>query len=124
MTSYFEITGQVIELLDDSNDVQFALGMVSAKEHREARAENKESLRSLESFSSSRRNASEGKDSLGEHALKMWTHNLRSFADESGRRKITLLKNPYLLTIWGIGQGLEMIGANYDYFIKGESHDW
>ena len=125
MTSYFEIGGEIISVLDDSNDIQFGLGMISAKEHREARAENKEvasGLRSLESSRDAPR--SSNKDSLFTHWLKTGTYNAREFLDLPGKRKIALLTNPRLLIAWGIPKQLETIERNYDYFVKGESHEW
>ena len=124
MTSLIVIGGEIIELLDDSNDIQLALGKVSASEHRKARAENKESVAALKSFSTSRGSATPGRDSFAEHWLKTGTHNIRAFGEESGKRKIGLIKNPILFGIWGIGQSLEVVGMHYDYFVKGESQPW
>ena len=124
MTSYFEIGGQIIEVLDDSNDIQFGLGRVSATEHRAARAENKEVSRAFGSMFESRNASSPGKDSFLEHAWKTGTHNIRAFGELGGKRKIALLKNPHLIAIWGIGQTAEVIGMHYDYFVKGESHPY
>jgi len=125
MTSYFEIGGELISVLDDSNDIQYGLGMISAKEHREARAENKEVASGLRSLESSRyAPRSSEKDSLFTHWIKTGTYNIREFAELPGKRKISLLTNPRLLAAWGIPKQLEIIEMNYDYFVKGESREW
>ncbi|MDB4451373.1 hypothetical protein N9121_03370, partial [Pseudomonadales bacterium] len=64
------------------------------------------------------------KDSLFTHWLKTGTYNAREFIDLSGKRKISLLTNPRLLAIWGVTKHAETIERNYDYFVKGESHEW
>jgi len=115
MTSYFEIAGEIIECHDVVTSPEFktfvkevAVPLSSAA--REARARAKTSV-------------SSDKDSLFVHWLKTSTVPLRKMGPSMLITKGSI-KNPYVFAAQGIGVISTVPGMHYDYFVKGESHDW
>jgi len=122
MTSYFEIGGHIIECdIDDLGSTS----LLSSKTKVPA-AKRPERGRSFARGQSSTMTQTE-KDSLGIHALKMWTYSIRSGYDlvtEKPESILGFVKDPRTLGVLGIQWGLDSVELNYRYFVKGESSDW
>jgi len=120
--NYFEIGGHIIECdIDDLGSTS----VLSSKTKLPA-AKRPERGRSFAKDQSSLMTQAE-KDSLGIHALKMWSYPLRSGYDlvtEKPESILGLVKDPRTLGVFGIQWGLDQIELNYRYFVKGESSDW
>ena len=117
MTSYFEIAGEIIEWHDVLTSPEFktfvkdvAVPLSSAA--IEARSDAKTSVLSADK-----------KDSLFVHWVKTSSVPLRKLAPGfmigSGS-----IKNPYVFAAQGIAVISTVPGMHYDYFVKGESHEW
>lgn len=120
MTSFFEIGGEIIELIDIAQSPELrefvtvavipVLGLASeaAMIHHGSKTETQDE-----------------KDSFAEHYVKMATLPARKLGLQIGVDLLTgRALNPYLLAARGIGIGILQVQYNYDYFIKGESHEW
>jgi hypothetical protein len=122
LKSYYEIGGHIIEC-DIDNLANTSL--LSSKTKVPA-AKRPERGRSFARGQSSTMTQTE-KDSLGIHALKMWSYSLRSGYDlltEKPETALGFFKDPRTLGVFGIQWGLDQIELNYDYFVKGESSPW
>jgi len=115
MTSYFEIAGEIIECHDVVTSPEFktfvkevAVPLSSAAIEARARAQTP---------------VSREKDSLFVHWLKTSTVPLRKMGPSMLITKGSI-KNPYVFAAQGIGVISTVPGMHYDYFVKGESHDW
>jgi hypothetical protein len=122
MKSYFEIGGHIIECdIDDLGNTS----LLSSKTKVPA-SKRPERGRSFDKGQSSLMTQTE-KDSLGIHALKMWSYPARTGYDLLTEKPQTILgfvKDPRTLGVLGIQLGLDQIELNYRYFVKGESSDW
>jgi len=114
MTSYFEISGHIVECsTDDSTSHPSFLSMVSVAERPE-RGRNS----AMNEDVSPRTSAfSDPKLSFSEHWYKTAFHPLREFSKLSTRRQIGIVLNPRIGVPFGIQHGLEVVGMHYDYFL-------
>ncbi len=120
--SYFEIGGYIIEC--DIDDLRNTL-VLSSKTKVPA-SKRPERGRSFEKGQSSSMTQTE-KDSLFTHWLKVVSYPTRSAVDlftDKPQHLLGVIKDPRSLAFYGIQWGLDSIEMNYDYFVKGESHDW
>ena len=115
MTSYFEIGGHIIDVMDYSNDYYWLTKQQTTSSHREHRAVNRTSREALASLQSSQSGGYESPGSLFEHWKKTSFHPLREMASLPRSKQIGLLRNPYLLGIYGIGKLIEVIGMHDQY---------
>ncbi len=115
MTSYFEIGGHIIESMDSANDFYWLTKQQTTASHREHRSVNRETRKALTSLESSQSGGYDSPGSLYEHWKKTSFHPLRELASESRSRQIGLLRNPYLLTIYGIGKIVEVMMMHDQY---------
>ncbi len=115
MTSYFEIGGRIIECMDTANDYYWLTKQQTTRSHREHRSINRETRKALTSLESSQSGGYDSPGSLYEHWKKTTFYPLRELASEPRSRQIGLLRNPYLLTVWGIGKTLEVIQMHDQY---------
>ena len=118
MTSYFEIAGEIIEWNDVLSSPEFktfvsevAVPLTSAA--AEARVAAKIPVVA----------SGKDKDSLFVHWVKTSSVPLRKLGPGLmiGTGSI---KNPYVFAAQGIAVISTVPGLHYDYFVKGESHDW
>lgn len=120
MTSYFEIGGEIIELID----------IAQSPELREFVTEAVIPVLGLASeaamiYHSSKSESRDQKDSLAEHYVKMATMPFRKGVPPMLLDLVTGRPfNPVLFAVRGVGIYALQVQYNYDYFIKGESHDW
>ena len=122
MNSYFEIGGEIIDGMELNNQFQRTQGQsaLQTRKHSQANRESKRMLKQVdESYTSLQSSLSgdEPERTLFQHWKKTSFHQLREFAELPTKRKITMITNPYIFTVWGIGKGLEVVGMHYDYFI-------
>jgi hypothetical protein len=122
LKSYFEIGGHIIECdIDNLSNTS----LLSSKSRVPAAGRPERGRISARDQSSTMTQTS--KDSLGTHALKMWTYNIRSGYDlftEKPESILGFIKDPRTLGVLGIQWSLDTIELNYDYFVKGESSPW
>lgn len=118
MTSYFEIAGEIIEWHDVLTSPELktfvkevAVPLSSAAV--EARSASKTPVVA----------SGNEKDSLFTHWIKTSTVPLRKLGPSMMIGKGSI-KNPYVFAAQGIAVISTVPGMHYDYFVKGESHDW
>ena len=120
--SYFEIGGHIIEC-DIDNLANTSL--LSSKTKVPA-ARRPERGRSFARGQSSSMTQTE-KDSLFTHWLKTVSYPARSAFDlfsQKPQHLLGIIKDPRSAAFYGIQWNLDAVEINYDYFVKGESHDW
>jgi len=114
MTSYFEIAGEIIECHEILTSPEFK---AFVSEVSTVSSEISDAYKSAAPSSKSG-----GKDSLFIHWLKVSSHPARKMGPD------ILYTNPWTNPrAFAIKGGLHIaktIEMNYDYFVKGESHDW
>ena len=117
MTSYFEIAGEIIEWHDVLTSPELktfvrevAVPLSSAAV--EARSASKTPVVA----------SGNEKDSLFTHWLK--TSSLPARKLVPGLLLKPKSRNPYVFAAQGIAVISTVPGMHYDYFVKGESHDW
>lgn len=105
MTSYFEISGTIIESDSPSNpSFQSTVSVVERPER------GRNSTRS-QGFSL-KTSSDEGRGSLARHWVRSVTYPTQRLIDQP--------TGVFGLPIFGVRVHLELIGKQYDYFIKGE----
>ena len=118
MTSYFEIAGEIIECYDVLTspelktfvkEVAVPIGSAAIEARRDSQTPVVAS--------------GKDKDSLFIHWLKTSTVPLRKLGPGMFIGKVSV-KNPYVFAAQGIAVISTVPGMHYDYFVKGESHDW
>ncbi len=117
MSSYFEIGGQIVEVLETANDIALVTGRQDKKEHSLQKGILQETKKSLTQLERSDKFAAAERDSLYEHWKKTSFHNLEEFSKLSRREQIYYIKNPHRFAVWGVTHTLEVIGMHYDYFL-------
>ncbi len=114
MKSYFEIAGNLIELIHDiaPSSPQFD-SFVAARPERGRMAQEASALRS------SRGEAEEAENRPGvvQHLYKTATHPISEFLELPRGRQLGYLYKPQAFAWWGIQKQIEVIEMNYDYFI-------
>ena len=115
MTSYFEIGGHIIDVMDYSNDYYWLTKQQTTSSHREHRAVNRTSREALASLQSSQSGGYESPGSLFEHWKKTSFHPLREMASLPRSKQIGLLRNPILFAIWGSGKIAEVMMMHDQY---------
>ena len=116
MNSIFVIGGELIEMLDGSNDFALFRRRQTAKQHRYNSSMNRETKKALTSLEKSR--SADTADGMFEHWKKTSFHPVSEFGKLTRRQQIYYVKNPHLLAVWGVGKQLEVIGMHYDYVIS------
>ena len=118
MTSYFEIAGEIIECHEILTSPELrAFGT-------EVASISMGISEGYKSATPSSAVADDGvvKDSLFTHWVKVSSLGVRKMGPD------LLIGGPWInprgFTVKGIGITLKAIEMNYDYFVKGESHDW
>ena len=122
MKSYFEIGGYIIEC--DIDDLA-STSLLSSKTKVPA-ARRPVRGRSFARGQSSSMTQTE-KDSLFTHWIKTVSYPARSAVDlftDKPESILGIIKDPRTLGLFGIQWHLDAIEMNYDYFVKGESHEW
>ena len=121
MNSYYEIGGLILSgaELENANSDRSAL-------EQKQRADDIRLMRTVKlpkgEFGKQKPMAE--KDSLVEHWAKMASMPVRRGLSDVPE-VMSLRRRPRMLGVWGIQVYLEMIEANYQYFIKGEStEEW
>lgn len=117
MSTYFEIGGRVVEVLETANDIALVTGRQGKKEHSLKKGILQETEKSLTQLEQSGKLTAAERDTLFEHWKKTSFHNLDEFSKLSRREQIYYIKNPHRFTIWGVTHTLEVIGMHYDYFL-------
>jgi len=121
MTSYYEIGGLILSGAEAENE----FGSRSALGQKQ-RAEDIKLMRKVKlpkgEFGKQKPMAEP--DSLLEHWAKMVTMPARRGLSDVPE-VISLRRRPRMLGVWGIQVYLDMIEANYQYFVKGETiEEW
>ena len=107
MTSYFEISGLIIESDSPSNpSFQSTVSVIERPER---------GRKSIRSQGASPQMSSEGRGSLARHWIRSITYPTERLLEEPG-----VLISPKGLGTFGIKTYLDLMGKHYDYFIKGE----
>ena len=118
MTSFYEIGGLILSGAVAENEYSSR----SALEKKQ-RSEDIKLMRSVDNILDAHPKLRE-KDSLLEHWAKMASMPVRRGLSNVPE-VISLRRRPRMLGVWGIQVYLEMIEANYQYFIQGESiEEW
>ena len=121
--TYFEIGGHIIECdIDDLGNTS----LLSSKSKVPAAARPERGRISARDQTSSMSQTS-SKDSLFTHWLKTVSYPARSAFDlfsQKPQHLLGIVKDPRTLALYGIQWNLVAVEMNYDYFVKGESHDW
>ena len=117
MTSYFEIGGHIVECHEvlTSPELRDFVTEVSSVSHGISEG--------YKSAAPSSKSGGKDKDSLFTHWLKTITYPTRKLAGPD-----LLFYNPITsprgFILKSIGIGIGQVEMHYDYFVKGESHDW
>ena len=118
MTSYFEIGGHIVECHEVLTSPEFKRFVQEVAPIVQGVSE------SYKSAAPSSKSGGKDKDSLFIHWLKTITFPARQMADEPRILFHNPWTNPRGFITEGIGIGIAQIEIHYDYFVKGESHDW
>ena len=106
MTSYFEISGHIVECFtDDSTSHSSSNPIVSVAERPER---ERNSARSQASSMPQR-------SSFTDHWFKTQFHVLREFSELPTRRQISMVTNPRVMIPFGIQKNLEVLEMHYEY---------
>lgn len=118
MTSYFEIAGEIIEWHDvlTSPELNTFVREVAVPMATAAAESRRDAKTPVVAFG-------KDKDSLFTHWIKTSTVPLRKLGPSMMIGKGSI-KNPYVFAAQGIAVISTVPGMHYDYFVKGESHDW
>ena len=114
MKSYFEIGGDLIELVHETT--------LSSLQFDDFVAARPERGRMAQEASAPRRGRAKGEEAenrpgVVEHLFKTATHPIREFLNLPPGRQIGYLYKPQAFAWWGIQKQIEVIEMNYDYFI-------
>jgi hypothetical protein len=112
MSSYFEISGEIIECLYDTS--------LSSSQPSVFVAERPERGRIPQKASGPQRGRGkaeepESRDTLFEHWKKTSFHNVDRLSQLTRREQIGLIKRPYVFALWGVQGALEVIQMHLDY---------
>ncbi len=112
MSSYFEISGDIIECPSDTSHPSLQLGVFAA-----ARPERGRMAQEASGPRSGRGKAEEPESQPGfmEHVYKTGSHPIREFRELPGPIRFGLLRNPIAFASWGVLKQLEVIEMHYDY---------
>jgi len=121
MTSFYEIGGFILSGAEAENEYSSRSTL-----EKKQRSEDIKLMRNVKlpkgEFGKQKPMAE--KDSLVEHWAKMASMPVRRGLSDVPE-VMSLRRRPRMLGVWGIQVYLEMIEANYQYFIKGEStEEW
>ena len=121
MTRYFEIGGHVVEC-STAPQSSLSVSRISMMHSRKA-------VDSRIVGGDARPSPRTAKDSLAEHWFKVVSYPVRSLGPEIGLDILSGPKKlgpatPYIWAAKGLGVYFKVVEMNYDYFVKGESHDW
>lgn len=112
MSSYFEISGEIIECHYDTS--------LSSSQPSVFVAERPERGRIPQKASAPRRGRgkaeeAESRVSLFQHWRKTSFHNVDRLSQMTRREQVALIKRPYVFALWGVQGTLEVIQMHYDY---------
>jgi hypothetical protein len=108
MKSYFEIAGDVIELVHSTSP--------SSPQFDAFVAERPERGRNSARSESVRNDTGENRPGFLQHVYRTGSHPLREFFELSLKERAALIKNPLALAWWGVEKQTEVIEMHYDYF--------
>ena len=112
MSSYFEISGDIIEcLLDTSHPSPQLDAFVAARPERGRMTQEASGPRS------GRGKAEEPESRTGfmEHVYKTSSHPIREFLELPRGRQLGYLYKPQAFAVWAVTKQLEVIEMHYDY---------
>ena len=114
MKSYFEIAGDLIELVHETtpSSPQFD-AFVAARPERGRMAQEA----SAPQRGRAKGEEAENRPGVVEHLLTTATHPIREFLNLPRGRQLGYLYKPQAFAWWGIQKQIEVIEMNYDYFI-------
>lgn len=112
MSSFFEISGDIIECPSDTSHPSSQLGVfVAARPERGRMAQEASGPRS----GRGKAEEPESRPGFMEHVYKTGSHPIREFFELPRGRQIGYLQNPMAFAWWGVLKQLEVIEMHYDY---------
>ena len=114
MKSYFEIAGDLIELVHQTTPPSPEFDAFVAARPERGRLPQKSSA---PQSGRGKAEEAESRPGLFEHAYKTGMHPINEFLNLPRGRQIGYLQKPYVFALWGVQKQIEVIEMHYDYFI-------